>query len=220
VTTNVSTAPDSPSDSGWTDSTWTGGNDIVAPGLAFSGYASTGNALQFAANVGSIRNIDMASVSSSLTQLDSDGITRLGKPGTTIWVRCLMRVDAADATGTLTSGLNLNGAASGGVVKLRIGDVGTQTTWGLLRGAVTGSTITPIAVGETAVLVARISFVAGANNDEVDLFINPPTGPVPPATPSATLRNLDVGTFDRVEIKGNRTSTIDEVSLGDSWGAL
>lgn len=220
ATTNVSAASDSASDSGWTGTTWTGGNDIVTPGLTVGGYNTLGNALQFTANVGSVRALALSTLPAGLTQVDSDGVTRLGKPGTTIWLRFLIRADAADASGSLTAGLNLNGAASGGTTKLRIGDTGTTTTWSLIKGATVGASTAPITTGNTVVLVARVSFIAGINNDEVDLFINPPAGPTAPASPSATLRNLDIGTIDRVEIKGNRTSTIDEIALSDGWSSL
>jgi len=65
--------------------------------------------------------------------------------------------------------------------------------------------------------VAHLKFNEGRNDDEVDLFVNPPLGPNPPATPDATLRNLRIGTFDRIEFKGNRKSTADEVSLATDW---
>ena len=219
-TTNVSSAPDSSDDVGFTGTTWTGGNDIVAPGLVSGAMPQLGNALTMSANVGSVRNIDMVAFPAGYTQVDGDSVTRLGKPGTTLWVRFLIRADGADAAGTLTAGINLNGAATGGVTKLRLGDVGTNINWSCLKGTTVGASTSPIVVGETVNLVARIKFVAGTNNDEVDLFVNPALQPAAPTTPSATLRNLDIGTFDRIEIKGNRTTTVDEFAIATEWNNL
>jgi parallel beta-helix repeat protein len=219
-TLNVSAAPDSPDDWGLLGNTWTGTNDIIAPGLAYPGLPTLGNALRFFSNVGSVRNIDMSAFPAGYTVVDSDSVTRLGVAGTTLWLQFLMRVEATDPAATLTSGLNLNGAASGGITKLRIGDVGTSPNWSVSRYSTVGSSGTPIVTGETVLVVARISFVAGTNNDEVDLYINPPLTFAPPATPSATIRNVDVGRFDRLEIKGNRTSVIDEISIATEWNKL
>lgn len=219
-TTNISTAPDSPDDFGLLGTTWTGTNDVITPGLTYAGLNAAGNALWFTANVGSVRSIDMAAFPAGYTQVDSDAVTRLGKAGTTLWFEFLIKTEATDDAGTLTAGLNLNGAATGGTTKLRMGDVGTSLNWSVLKGTVVGSSTVPIVVGQTVLVVARVKFVSGSNNDEVDVFINPPLGATPPATPSATLRNLDVGTFDRLEVKGNRTSVIDEISVSTDWSTL
>lgn len=216
-TTNVAAAPDSPDDFGLLGTTWTGSNDIITPGLTHTGLNASGNALRFFANVGSVRSIDMSAFPAGYTQVDGDLVTRLGKPGTTLWFLCLMKIEGADATGSLTAGLNLNGAASGGTVKLRVGDTGTNTNWSLLKGATVGASTTPLTEGDTVLVAVRVKFVAGSNNDEVDLFLNPALGPTAPTTPSATLRNLDIGTFDRLEIKGNRTSVIDEIAIATDW---
>lgn len=223
ATTNVSTAPDSPDDFGLLGTTWTGSNDIITPGLTYPGMATLGNALSFSSNVGSVRNIDMSAFPAAYTQVDSDSVTRLGKPGSELWFRFLIKTTGADPDGTLGTGLNLNGAASGGVTKIRIGDLGTNGFWGISHAsypAVSAYSTVPIVTGNTVLMVVRVKFVAGSNNDEIDLFINPPLGPTPPATPSATLRNMDAATFDRLEAKGNRASVIDEIAVATDWSTL
>jgi len=219
-TLNVNTAPDSPDDWGFMGTTWTGTNDIIAPGLAYPGLPTLGNALRFTSNVGSVRNIDMSAFPAGYTVVDGDSVTRLGVAGTTLWLQFLIKADAADPAATLTAGLNLNGAASGGTTKLRIGDVGTSPNWSVNRYSTVSSSGVPIVPGETVLVVARVTFVAGTNNDEVDLYINPPLTSAPPATPSATIRNVDVGKFDRLEVKGNRASVIDEISIATEWNKL
>ncbi len=219
-TGNVSTADDSTEDVGFLGTTWTGSNDIVAPGLSHVGVDAIGNALAFNSNVGSVRNFDMTAFGPDYTVIDGDGVTRLGKPGSTLWVMFLMRVDAADPTGSLTTGLNLNGPASGGITKIRIGDLGTNTNWGISRGGTIGYSATPIVSGETVLAIARLTWVAGGFNDEVDLYINPALGPTPPATPSATLRGMEIGTIHSIQIKGNRNSVIDEIAVAPDWNGF
>lgn len=219
-TTNVATAPDSIDDIGLLGTTWTGSNDIVTPGLSYSGVDAIGNALAFAANVGSVRNFDMAAFGPDYTLVDVDGVTRLGKSGTTLWIMFLMRVDAADATGSLTAGLNLNGPASGGITKIRIGDLGSNTNWGIIRGGTSAYSAVPIVIGETVLVIARLSWVAGAANDEVDLYINPPLGPTPPVSPSASLRGMEIGTVQSIQIKGNRISVVDEIAIAPDWSGF
>lgn len=223
ATTNVSTAPDSPDDFGFLGTTWTGTNDIITPGLTYTGLGTVGNALSFSSNVGAVRNINMSAFPAAYTQVDSDSVTRLGKPGSELWFRFLIKTTAADPDGTLGTGLNLNGASSGGTTKLRIGDLGANGFWGISHASyptVSAFSTVPIVTGNTVLLVVRVKFVAGTNNDEIDFFVNPPLGPTPPATPSATLRNMDAATFDRLEAKGNRASVIDEISIATDWSTL
>jgi len=219
-TLNVNTALDSLDDTGFLGTTWTGTNDIITPGLNYPGLNVLGNALRFTANVGAVRSIDMSVFPVEYTQVDSDSVTRLGKAGSTLWLSFLIRADDADIDSIKHAGLNLNGAASGGIVKLRIGDVGTNTNWSIIKGTTVGGGDVPIITGGTVLVVAKVTFVAGTKNDEVDLFINPALGGFEPTVPSAILRGLDVGTFDRLEVKGTRTSTIDEVALATSWNDL
>ncbi len=219
-TSNVSTAPDSADDIGLLGTTWTGSNDIVAPGLSYPGVDAIGNALAFTANVGSVRDLDMAAFGPDFTFVDGDGVTRLGKAGTTVWIMFLMRVDAADPTGSLTAGLNLNGPASGGVTKIRIGDLGTNTNWGVIRGGTSAYSAVPVVSGETVLVMARLTWVAGAANDEVDVYINPALGPTPPASPSASLRGMEIGPVHSIQIKGNRNSVVDEIAIAPEWSGF
>lgn len=218
-TASVQSAPDSASDSGFLGTTWSGTNDIVSPGLSHAVLPHIGNALKFFSNVSSARTIDTSVFPPAYSQAGADGVSRLGVPGTTLWFAFLIRPDAADPTGSLVAGLNLLGAATGGTLKLSIGDVGTSPNWGLKKGGTVAAGGTPIVTGETTLLVARVGFVPGTNNDEVDLFVNPTFGATPPA-PSAMLRNVDIGTFDRIEFKGNRTSTVDELNVVTEWRHL
>lgn len=216
TTTNISTSPDSASDAGFLGTTWGSTSDVIA-GLTYSGLGTIGNAVQFTANVGCSRSVDPTALPSTYSIVGSDGITRLGNPGTTLWYRVLLRCDVAN-TGTQTACLNLDGAATGGGLKVAVGDIGTGF-WGIKQSASVSSTV-PIVTGQTVLLVVRVQFIAGTNNDIVDLFVNPTTGPTAPTTPSCTFTGHDIGAFDKVEFKGTRTSTGDEFSMATDWGFL
>jgi parallel beta-helix repeat protein len=219
LTTNVSTAPDSASDFGLTGTTWGSTNDIIA-GLSYPGVDALGNALQFNSNVGAPRGIDMTQWPSTYKRVDTDGVTRLGNPGSTLWVSFLIRCDDADTAGTGTAQLGLLGAASGGGYKVTFGDTGNRPNWGIAQYTNVVSSAKPIVTGQTTLIVARIRFITGTGNDIVDMWVNPPIGPTAPTTPDVTMTGLDIGTFDRIELKGSRKSTGDEVVISTDWGFL
>jgi parallel beta-helix repeat protein len=217
ATTTVSGSADSAADFGFTGTSWTSTNDIVAPGLSYSGLSVVGNALKVFSNVGAQRTIDGAQIPADY--LASTSPARLGKAGTTLWISFLIRPDVDDTAGTTTAGLNLLGATSGGTLKLAIGDVTAGGVWAAGKGSTFATSSASAVTGTTTFLVVRVAFVSGSGNDEVDLYVNPPVGVNPPAAPTATLRGVDIGSFDKIEAKGNRTSTIDEVTLGTTWQA-
>ncbi len=220
ATTNISGAANSTTDIGWTGTGWNSSNDVVTPGLSFSTLPYEANALQFTSNVGAQRSIDPAAMPAGYWVDGSDGVRRLGVPGTTLWISVLLRPDGADANGTLTSAMSLLGSATGGSAKVSLGDLGTDSSWGARIGAGTIATgSSTIITGTTAFLVAKLSFVSGSGNDQLTLYVNPALGGVPP-TPTATAGGLDIGAFDRVEFKGARLSTGDEVRIGTTWLAV
>ncbi|MDF3056301.1 MAG: hypothetical protein K0R17_516 [Rariglobus sp.] len=217
----IKSAPDSASDFGWTGATWSSSNDVIAPGLSTEAIRGLGNALRFTSNRVAARSINPSAMPPDYRVLDGDDVYRLGKAGTTLWVGVLLRADGADATGALIGAVNLAGASAGGGIKLTIGDTGPAPQWAVAKGTMVAASDTAITQNQTTLLVVRIQFTSGANNDEVDLFVNPEPGPNPPATPSALLRNIDVGTFDRVEFKGSRLMSGDEFMVATSWaGAI
>ncbi len=218
ATTSASSSADSASDFGWTGINWSSSNDIVSPGLSYSGLPSSGNALKVFSNVSSIRYPDTTAAPAELVVTGTPD--RIGKPGAELWVSFLIRPDANDAAGTATAGVHFLGSSSGGSQKLAIGDVTSGGNWSIGRGSNWAASSIAAATGTTTLLVARIQYVSGNGNDQVDLWVNPPLGATPPATPDATLTGADIGAFDRVDIKGNRTTTIDELTLGVSWTSV
>lgn len=217
ATTTVSSAADSASDFGWTGTTWSSSNDVITPGLSQGTLPVMGNTLQFTSNVAASRSLDPAAMPVDFRVLDSDGVYRLGKAGTTLWLSVLLRADGADSTGSLVGGINLVGSSTGGGVKLTAGDVGTATQWAVAKSTTVAASGTAITQNQTVLLVISIKFIAGSLNDEVDLFVDPTLGITPPGTPSAMLRNVDIGTFDRVEFKGSRLMSGDEFTLATNW---
>lgn len=218
ATTTASSAADSASDFGWSGINWSSSNDIVAPGLSYSGLPSVGNALKVFSNVSSIRYFDTAQIPAEFVVTGTPN--RVGKPGSEIWLSFLIRPDANDTAGTNTAGIQLLGDATGGSVKLSIGDLTSGGNWCIGRSSTWATSTVPATTGTTTLLVARLQFVTGNGNDQVDLWVNPSLGATAPSTPNATLTGLDIGSFDRVDIKGNRTSTIDELTFGESWGSV
>lgn len=232
VTSNIGTSSGSTTDYGWTGTTWTGTNAVVSPGLyydlhtvrgnTYSGLPVEGNALAFGSNVGSARTIDVSALPATYTVVDSDGITRAGKPGVTLWISFLLRMDAA-GTSTSGGGLSLTGATTGGGEKLMLGDLSTNNVWAIskpnypAKTAVSGTTIT---TGQITFLVAKLTYVTGANNDTVQLYVNPPLGPNPPAAADATLSGADLAAFDKVQFKSSLAATGDEVRIGTTWRAV
>lgn len=218
ATTTASSSPDSASDFGWNGINWASSNDIVAPGLSYTGLPTDGNALRVSSNVASVRYLNMAEVPDNLVIGGTP--ETVGKAGSELWISFLIRADASDAAGTTTAGVQLLGSTTGGSVKLAIGDVTTNGLWSIGRYFNWASSAIAAPTGATTLLVARVQYVSGSNNDRVDLWVNPPLGATPPATANATLTGVDIGSFDRVDVKGNRTSTVDELTFGISWGSV
>ena len=218
ISANIGASADSLTDVGFTGNTWSSSNDVVA-GLTKSGYPSEANAVQFTSSVGTARTILPAAIPASHLIVGTDGVSRLGLTGSSVWIAFLIRPDGADADGSKVATLNLVGASTGGGTKLSIGDCGTNANWAISKGSTFGNSTSPVTIGATTLLVVNISFVSGTGNDVVKLYVNPALGPNPPATASATLTGLDIGAFEKLEFKGNRQSTADEVSIATNWAA-
>jgi hypothetical protein len=210
---------DGASDYGWVETTWTGSGTIVSPGLTYSSLPTLGDAMSFTANQPASRTINSSDMPAGYTINGSDGVARLGNPGTTVWMSFLIDPTATQS-GSLNAGVHLVGQSGGGGDKLFIGDVtGTTTSWGvgnIYSGVYAyASSAARITMGQTAFLVAEITFTSG--NSTINLWVNPPLGETPPATPDATLSTVDVGPFNVIQFKGSRASIGDEYNVGTSW---
>jgi hypothetical protein len=221
TTGTIGSLTDGAADFGWTQTTWSGNNQVVSPGLTYNALPVLGLALSFSSNVAADRTINPSVFPPGYGVVGTDGVARLGAAGTTVWLSFLIDPTEADGTNALTCGVNLEGQATNGGTKLTIGDFGSAGAgyWGLNDPAYGGGSVAssvPITTGQTVFLVVEIQFVTGGS-DVVNLWVNPALGKTTPATPSATLSGHTIYPFGVMEFKGNRVSTGDELSVGTSW---
>ncbi|MES2572409.1 MAG: choice-of-anchor Q domain-containing protein, partial [Verrucomicrobiota bacterium] len=219
-TTNISAAKDSSTDIGWLGNTWSSSSDVTQDGLSHTTVPENGNALTFSSNVSAVRSIDPSVMSNEYSVIGTDGVRRLGKPGTTLWVSFILCANSADTDVLKTCGLDLLGSSLGGNVKLTLGDTGSGNNWSAMSATINASSNVAIVPNQPVFLVAKITFVAGTNNDRVELYVNPDVSSSA-LVPNAILLGRDIGTFDRVAFKGSRiAATGDEIRIGTSWSAV
>lgn len=193
------------------------GTQVTSPGLAYPGLATAGNAVTlspFGANTPAIASRQLAST--------------FGADGTTLYISFL---DQATNTGSRFLGVSLfsgNPGPSGtanGTEQLFIGKLNGTSAFGVSSGAASASSQTSSSM--LSLLVARIDFATGT--DTVTLYVNPTVG-APEPTPSATLNNVNIGTFNYLRLAagaGNSMGTttsvtgrLDELRLGDTFASV
>lgn len=153
----------------------------------------------------------------------------VGTPGTTIWVGAVMK-GTGEAGNVGHGSLNFSDGAGFGF-GITTGATGggpppstATNTWSIgdaSTGFFEASTTVPAAL--QSLLVARATF--GASTDTIDLFVNPPPGASPPATPNATLSVPHATSLTTVDVvyaslaSGNSV-LLDEIRMGTSFGAV
>jgi hypothetical protein len=100
--------------------------------------------------------------------------------------------------------------------------VNSASYWGIKNPLSGGSSAdataaTQATTGQVAFLVVEIQYVAGTNHSIAKLWVNPPLGKTPPATPDATITGQNMEPIGQLEFTGSRASIGDEVSVGTSW---
>lgn len=188
---------------GFDVNTWTGGGDLISPGLNYLGLSSSSNA-------------------ASLTATTADRILFPisggygGAGGGTVWISFLVRgpVPSDVANG---AGLSLlNGTTEG--LLLGLTTYAGGSTWGWV-GPGMGPVNPPNSVvpsTNTDLLVYRLDFPAAVNDlVNITLYANPAAGPTPPAaTDSGSVHYF---TFNAIRISSSVTNDFDEIRLGGSW---
>jgi hypothetical protein len=144
----------------------------------------------------------------------------LGADGATRWLSVVMqRTGGLGAAGGLVIGSPTPQGAAG----LFVGNPIDGEFYGLGRqgGAGTPTSPSQVPVTDQAQLVVRLLFAPG--NDTFDLFVNPPLGGPPPATPDAAL-SFDLGTANTlVELSvpsvgaGAAGYVADELRIGNTF---
>ena len=120
----ISTATEiSPSAFGFSGA-WTTTQKTVSPGLIYTGLLSTGTCVQWSSNVNPTRSFNMNVAPAGTTKVDTDSVTRIGSPGSNIWVKVLLQA-GTDTDLTHACNLSFSGVSSGGANKLSIGNLGS-----------------------------------------------------------------------------------------------
>ena len=174
-----------------------------------------------------VRSFNMNVAPAGLTKVDTDGVTRIGNPGTTgnsVWIRVLLN-PGTDTNAGDACNISFSGYAGGGANKLSIGNLGSTVTsaegfWAIYHSTAAGNfgaSTVPITAGQTVLLVAHITYGVGTNKDQVALYVNPPIANSAPTTADVTLTGISVGAFDKVSFTGFRICNGDELSLGTDW---
>ena len=220
----ISTATEiSPSAYGFA-SAWTTTQKVVSPGLTASDLLTVGNCIQWSSNVNPTRSFNMNTAPAGTTKVDPDSVTRIGNPGSNIWVRVLLN-PGTDTNAGDACNISFSGYSGGGGNKFSIGNLGSAVAsaegyWAIYHSTAAGNygaSTVPIVAGQTVLLVAHITYGVGTNKDQLALYVNPPVTTTPPATPDVNLTGLSVGAFDKVAFSGFRICNGDELSLGTDW---
>lgn len=136
----------------------------------------------------------------------------------------LLRIDSAqglEATGKILTGLLRAGSASSYYVDLWLRGEGSTARLGVskLRGSVTWHPA-PVPLGATVFFVLKYRFVAGSNNDEVALWLNPRAGTEEPAPDVAFSSGGDGNNstgIGRLYLYGGVSASLDELRIASSW---
>jgi hypothetical protein len=182
---------------------WTGGGDIISPGLVYPGLLSSSNAASLTA---STADRTLFPISGNYG----------GAGGGTVWISFLVRgpvpSDVASAAGLSL----LNGTTEG--VLLGLNSYQGGSTWGW-AGPGMGPFSQPGGVvpgTNVDLLVYRLDFPATAGDlVNVALYTDPVVGPTAPA-PSAS-GAVHYFTFNAIRIASSVTNDFDEIRVGGTW---
>ena len=200
---------------GWSAHSGAGTNaqTVTAPGLTYPGYAGSG--------VGN-------SVTLTTTGEDENNTFTPQTTGS-VYMAAMVNVTSAQAAGDYFIHL-VDGLITGNLFKGRVfvkKDATLSTFgFGIQKSSTANAVYTPttFATGTTHLVVVKYTFVAGAANDTVDLFVDPTLNGVEPAP---TLTALLAADTDAVDIRGvalrqgsaaNAAAlTVDGIIVGTAW---
>jgi hypothetical protein len=184
-----------------------------------AGYTSAEDSLSFAGLVTSGGRVE-AEAFNAINGARRNLAQPMGADNTTRYMSVLLRPQ-----GTLHGGV-FNGffgitLAGGPANELFVGKPGGLATGEYVlehrggSGQVTSGVAT--VVGETALLVVRMEFLAG--NDIFTLYVNPKPGDPEPAS-GAVKSDLDLGVADVIGIYSTGAFAVDEIRLGDTYAEV
>jgi hypothetical protein len=124
-----------------------------------------------------------------------------------------------------------NGANSGFAISTGASGFGTppnnppaNALWSLADASgVGGEASSTVSNSLQSLLVTRTTF--GATNDVIDLFVNPPPGATPPASPDKSLTLPHTATYTTVQLAfanlaGSGATLFDEIRIGNSFAVV
>lgn len=185
-------------------SAWRGGGIVALVGQTYSGLATGGGGF-----------VSSGNNSANFRDLG----TTYGVDGTTIFVSLLMSAQPGfTTTNPDYAGFSLfDGADDGSGERFFLGQTFRQGVYGFVRTGNPDSLSTGLISTASTFLVAKIDFLAGADN--VSLYINPTTGlAAPNGTP--TTASVTSFNFDRLRIQtGFNTAAFkfDELRIGTTY---
>jgi hypothetical protein len=141
--------------------------------------------------------------------------------GSELWFSYLVRRETGNNTALIPAFTVTLEPSAGGGDDVIVGDIDGRNTLVVARGADpsnVGDTGVVTQTGTTYLLVAKISFLPGA--DTVSLFVNPTPGATAPATPQATKSDFNFTSLDRVRVFASsslREWSYDEIRVGTTY---
>jgi uncharacterized repeat protein (TIGR02543 family) len=192
--------------SGWVESGVTSDYDLLQTGSpTFGELFTAGNSVASKAPHSMYTDL-----SRSLTHI-------AGTAGKVVWVSCLLRKEST-VTSSQGDYFGLVLYSTNGSVFL--GKPSESNTWvvstagtAAVAGEDSGSAVTQ---STTALLVAKISFVAG--NETIQLFVDPAPGTTEPTVASASKTNVDLDKFVALGVLGGEAAwSFDEIRLGTTF---
>ncbi|NVO20848.1 MAG: Ig-like domain-containing protein [Bacteroidetes bacterium] len=198
---------------------------VVSPGLYYPGYASSGIGL--CASLGQNATGQDLFKNFTLTSTISSG---------SVYISALVKVTAASRAGDYFLSFKETTGASLTVFKGRLYAKDTASTGNLVFGVTksTSSSTAPVSwtptyysFNTTYLVVMKYTFVAGAANDVVDLYVFDATGAFPLTEPSPNATATDAGsdgTGQRcVQLRqgalNSPVTLVDGIRIGQSWSA-
>jgi len=127
--------------------------------------------------------------------------------------------------GTYWFQLDTTGSIQGQLGRIDGRGTGGQVELGCRIRNTTALSNKPIPLGQTALVVMKVTMVPGPSNDNVQLWVNPPVGvPEPPADATATETGNDInpvtgiiGFSFRIGQSNSGTKEVDLIRVGTTW---
>ncbi len=203
---------------GWAAHSGAGTNSetIQTPGLTYPGYPGTGvgNKVSLAASG------------------EDDNHTFTGVTTGSVYASVLVNISAATTGGDYMFHF-FDGAVASNLFRARLfvkRDATVNVAFGVQSSSGAGSLVyTPFsyALNTTYLVVIKYTFVAGATNDQVSLFVNPVLGgaePAPNVTTTTVAAEVDATTIDAIAIRQGSAATgpagsVDAIRVGNTWAS-